>query len=232
TGLRHTLASLPALLRVDAATTLATFAVAVLRLALVLVPAMLLIAAVRWWHRVWLIPLVVLAGVVVTPIGLSHGATWTEWVVLVVVSVGGALLTRVPVLRWTALLPFVVVAHVVPSHTFTSYYVDDPAFRAHLFAECARLDGERPRNLTPDLVMPFHGINPISDDLLLLTGEGRWDGSIVESWWLRRRNGRFEFESPVRGLGHNLWRGCRLNGTIWMGMNGRLKGVRRLPEGS
>lgn len=232
TGLSYTCMSLGPLLRVDGAATAWTLAVVFGRMALVLVPPLLLIKSARWWHRLWLVPVVVLGAIIITPIGLSHGATLGEWGLLVLVSVASSLLRRVPVLRWTALLPFLIVSHLVPRHTFTSYYVDDPAFRRQLFAACADNDGVRPRNLSPDLVMPYHGINSVSDDLLLLTGEGRWDGSVVESWWLRRKDGRWEFESPVREVGFNLWRGCQLDGTIWMGMNGRLKGVKRLPEGS
>jgi hypothetical protein len=232
TGVSYVLGSLGPLLRVDGAATARTLLVACLRLALVLVPALLLIRAVGWWHRLWLIPSVLLGLIVLTPIGLSHGATWSEWGLLVAVSCAASCLTRVRVVRWTGLLPFLIVAHVVPRHTLTSYYVDDPAFRRQLFAACAHNSGVRPRNLTPDLVMPYHGINTIGDDLLLLTGEGRWDGSVVESWWLRRKDGRFEFDTPVRQVGFNLWRGCQLNGTIWMGMNGRLRGVKRLPDGS
>jgi hypothetical protein len=232
TGFSYTLMSLGPLLYVDGAATAWTLAVALGRMALVLVPAVLLIKSVRWWHRLWLIPVVALGAIMITPIGLSYGATIGEWVLLVLVAVSSSLLRRVPVLRWTGLLPFVIVSYLVPRHTYTSMFVDDPGFREQLFAACAHVDGVRPRNLSPDLVMPFHGINLVNDDLLLLTGEGRFDGSIIESWWLRRKDGRWEFESPVRYAGYNLWRGCKLDGTIWMGMNGRLKGVKRLPEGS
>ncbi len=232
TGLYAVLTSIGPLLRVDPVATAWSLAVALGRMALVLVPALLLIRCVRWWHRLWLVPVVALGTIVITPIALSYGSTAGEWVLLVFVAVASALLRRIPVLRWTGLLPFLIVSYLFPRHTLTSQYVDDPAFRRQLFAACADTDGVRPRNLSPDLVMPYHGINSVNDDLLLLTGEGRFDGSVIESWWLRRKDGRWEFESPVREVGFNLWRGCKLEGTIWMGMNGRLKGVKRLPEGS
>src|SRR6185369_6879991 len=48
-------------------------------------------------------------------------------------------------------------------------------------------------------------------------------------WWLRRKNGAFEFETPSEATG-NLWRGCLLDGAIWMGRANYIVGTKRLPD--
>ena len=201
-------------------------------MALAIVPALLLIRSASLWQRIWLIPLVGLVTIITTPASLMYGATPAQWLVLVVVSCTSSAFTRVRVVRWVALVPFILLCQVVPRHMFPSLRVDDPAFRQHVFTVCAHNDGVRPLNFTADLVMPYFGINSLSDDLILLTGEGRLDGGVIESYWLRRHEGRFEFESGVPRAGNNLWRGCNLNGTIWIAFNRHMKGIKRLPEGS
>jgi hypothetical protein len=114
----------------------------------------------------------------------------------------------------------------------------DPEEREALLAECGHRGGSRPRNLTADRLMPYHSITALGDDLVLLTAEGPEDGAMrgrtggrrVGSWWLRRDNGTFTFEKPSDANG-NLWRGCKLDGAIWMGRANMIVGVRRLPDG-
>jgi len=175
------------------------------------------------------------------PLSLAACATIDRWLLLAAVSLGAAALTRVRVLRWTALLPFALLWEVVPSHgllSFAGVGTENAPYRERLLAECAHHDGNLPTNLTGDFLMPYHGINSVADDLVLLTGESANDGGMrghsggrrVGSWWMRRRDGAFEFELPSDASG-NLWRGCMLDGTLWMARANYVVGAKRLPDG-
>jgi hypothetical protein len=134
-------------------------------------------------------------------------------------------------------LPFAVLWQVVPTHgafNLAQVGTEDPAYREQLLTACSHREGTRPPNLMADLIMPYHGINSLGEDLVLLSGEGANDGAMrgmtggrpAGSWWLRRRNGVFEFEAPSRATG-NLWRGCVLDGTIWMARANYIVGAKR-----
>jgi len=227
--------SLIPLLRVDGAGTAADLGRMIGRIALALVPSVILIRRSPGHRRIWLAPAVILLAVVSSPVSLAACATISRWLLLALVSAVAAALIRVRFFGWTVVLPFVVLWEVAPSHGSTGENADD---RERLLAECARHEGERPVNLTADRVMPRHGINSLGDDLVLLTGEGPNDGGmrgraggrLVTSWWMRRRDGRFEFERRSEATG-NLWRGCSLDGFIWMARANGAVGVGRLPEG-
>jgi hypothetical protein len=232
--------SIGPLLRVDGAATARSLVLALGRIGLALMPSILLIRSVPWRRRVWLVPLVALLVVVSSTFSLAAGTDPAHWLLLAAVSGITAALTSVRAWRWTALLPFALLWEVVPSHgmlNFAQIGTDDPAYRERLLAECARHDGVRPRNLTADLLMPYHGVNALGDDLVLLTGEGPNDGGMRDhtggrpagSWWLRRKDGAFEFELPSRATG-NLWRGCVLDGTIWMARANYIVGTKRVPN--
>jgi hypothetical protein len=234
-------ASLIPLLRVDGAATAWTLALGLGRIVLAALPSVLLIRTLSPHRRIWLIPIVAMLVIVSSPLSLGACATTGRWILLAAASGLAAALTRFRFLRWLALLPFVLLWEVVPSHgllTFSAVGTEDPAYRERLLAECARHDGTRPRNLTADVLMPYHGINSVDDDLVLLTGEGPNDGGMhghtggrrVGSWWLRRRDGVFEIEQPSNVSG-NLWRGCVLDGTIWMARANSIFGAKRLPDG-
>jgi hypothetical protein len=229
-------AALGALLRADGAATAWLLALASAKLGLALLPSLLLIGAAprrRWF---WLIPLAVLA-ILTTPLSFAACATPVGWLVLVVVSAAAVGLSSRRYLRWTAVLPPLVLWQVVPNHgalVFAQVGTEDPAYRAQLLGECARRAGTRPENLTAELLMPYHGINVLRDDLVLLTGEGSNDGNMRDrtggrpggSWWLRRRDGTVRFDVPSSATG-NLWRGCLLDDTIWMARANLLVGVTR-----
>lgn len=233
--------SVAPLLRVDGAATAAVLALALAKLGLAALPSIVLIRLVPRHRRLWLVALVGMLVTVSAPLSLAACPTVGRWVLLAVASAAAVALTFMPYLRWTAVLPFVLLWEVVPHHgllNFAQVGTDDPAYRDHLLLECARHAGTRPHNLTADLLMPYHGINALGDDLVLLTGEGPNDGGMRDhtggrragSWWLRRRDGRFEFEQPSDATG-NLWRGCVLDGTIWMARANHIVGTRRIGDG-
>lgn len=229
-------AALGSLLRVDGAATGWLMSLASVKLGLALLPSLLLIGGAprrRWF---WLIPLAVLA-LLTTPLSFAACATPLGWLVLVVVSVAAIGLSSRRFLRWTAVLPLLVLWQVVPNHGalfFSQVGTADPAYRERLLGECARRAGKRPANLTADLIMPYHGINVLSEDLVLLSGEGPNDGGMrgmtggrrAGSWWLRREDGAVRFDTPSSATG-NLWRGCQLDGTIWMARANQIVGATR-----
>jgi hypothetical protein len=226
------------LLRVDGAATAWSLALALGRMGLAVLPSVLWIRSAPRYRWLWLVPIVGLLVIVSSPVSLAACASPDRWLLLAFLSGAAVALSRVRFLRWTAVLPFVVLWEVVPSHSFAPMRTADAAYRAQLLAECAGHPGTRPQNLTADQLMPYHGITSLDDDLLLLTGEGPNDGDMrghsggrrVGSWWLRRQNGRFQFDQPSGATG-NLWRGCVLDGTIWMARANLLVGAKRLPEG-
>jgi hypothetical protein len=228
--------ALVALLRIDPAATAASFFLWLARMALVLLPAALLIRDAPRRRWLWLIPLVAMIAIVSSPIALAACATWDRWLLLGIASAIGAMLTRVRYVRWLSLaLPILVLGEVAYRHSLNPW---DPGEREALLAECAHHSGSRPRNLTADRLVPYHGITALGDDLVLLTAEGPEDGAMrgrtggrrVGSWWLRRDNGTFTFETPSDANG-NLWRGCQLDGALWMARANFIVGARRLPDG-
>ena len=226
--------SLVPLLRMDGAATAWSLALGLGRIGLAVLPSVFLIRSVPRRRLLWLCPLVVMLIIVSSPLSLFACATFDLWLLLAFASGVTAALTRLRFLRWSALLPFVLLWEVVPSHNLMTIRTADPAYRDRLFSECTLHDGTRPKNLTPDRLIPYFGINPLGDDLVLLSGEGSSDadtgGRRVPSWWLRRRDGGFQFELPSDASG-NLWRGCVLDGTIWMARANYIVGAKRLPDG-
>lgn len=241
TALLQASASFVALLRVDGAATTGLAALALAKIGLAVLPSVAVIRSAPRHRKFWLIPLVALLVIFSSPMSLAACPTIGRWILLAVASSAALALTYVPYLRWTAVLPLALLWEVVPSHgvlNFAQAGTDDPAYRQRLLLECASHDGRRPRNLTADLLMPYHGITALADDLVLLTGEGPSDGGMRDhtggrpagSWWLRRRDGVFSFERPSGATG-NLWRGCVLDGTIWMARANHIVGTQRRQEG-
>jgi len=223
--------SLIGLWHVDGTATLQTAAQLIARLALGLLPSMLLIYRSQWRRRFWLIPLVVIITAWISLAALTACETVTGWLLLIGVSAAATGLSRVRFLGWTALLPFALLLGVLPRHWIGEARLVGTAERERLFVDCSHHDGVRPANLNSDFVMPYFGITPLNEDVILLTGKGqnRPGGPRPPqgSWWLRRHGGRFEIEQPSAVWG-NLWRGCVLDDTLWMGRANYLIGARWL----
>jgi len=225
------------LLRVDGAATAWALSLWLGRMGLALAPAALLIRSSPRHRWIWLIPFVGMFCIVGSAFALTACATIEGWLRLACVSGVTAALTRVRFLRWSALLPLLLLFEVVPRHSLGNMRTSNAAYRERLLAECAHHDGVRPRNLTADRVMPYFGITSVRDDLVLLTGQGPEDddmwgwsgGRRVGSWWLRRKDGGFEFDAPSEAS-TKLWRGCLLGDTVWMARAQYVLGARRLPE--
>ncbi|MDX2169588.1 MAG: hypothetical protein SF182_21140, partial [Deltaproteobacteria bacterium] len=231
--------ALPTLLRVDPAATIWVLLLAAAKLGIAVLPALRRIAAAPRRRWPWLLPLAALA-VLTTPLSFAACATLGGWLLLLAVTAAAFGLSSWRGLGWTVVLPLLVLWQVVPRHGalfFAQVGTDDPAFRQRLLADCAQRAGTRPDNLRADLLMPYHGINVLGDDLILLTGEGPNDGNMrgrtggrpAGSWWLRRHDGGTRFEMPSGATG-NLWRGCVLNDTIWMARANRIVGAGRPPD--
>lgn len=230
------------LLPVDGAATAWTLALWLGRMGLAALPLALLIRSSPRHRWAWLIPLFAMLLFVTSPFAAAACATIDRWVLLALLCGVAVVLSRVRYLGWTVVLPFAVLWEIVPRHgvlEFADVGTRAPAYREQLLAECAQRKGSRPHNLTADQIMPYHGINPLGDDLVLLTAEGPNDGGMrgdtsgrrIGSWWLRRVEAGFEIERPSEAVG-NLWRGCILDGTIWMARTNHVIGVRRLPPGT
>jgi len=240
TGIWDAATSLGPLLHVDGAATAWLLSLALAKIGLATLPSVLWIRSAPRYRWLWLVPLVGLVVILSVPLSLTACASSARWLLLAFMSVAAAALTRVRYLRWTALLPFVVLWEVAASHGLLGLGlagIESAAGRERLLAECALHDGTRPQNVAADHVMPYYGINSLSDDLVLLSGEGPNDGDMrghsggrrVGSWWLRRKDGHFAFERTAAVSG-NLWRGCMLDGTTWMARANHIVGTKRLPE--
>jgi len=242
TAVFNALRAVVPLLRVDGVGTAETLALALARLGLAALPAALLLRSLPPRRRLWVATPLGMLTVISTPLSLTACSTPGRWLLLGLLSAAASVLVQRRFLGWTALLPFAVLWEVVPSHgllNFADIGTRDPAYRAEILAECAAHDGMRPRNLTADHLMPYHGITPYGDDLVFLAGEGPNDGGMrgkeggrrVGSWWLRRTNdGAYEIELPSEATG-NLWRGCVVDGVLWMVRAGLAVGVERFPAG-
>jgi hypothetical protein len=234
--------SLVPLLRVDFAATAWLLLLAFAKLALAAFPSVMLIRSAPRHRRAWLVPVIGLLFIPSVPLSIMACATVWGWLALAAASGVALALMRVRFLRWAAVLPFAMFWQVIVSHGALGWAqigTDDATFREQLLADCARRPGLRPSNLTADLLMPYHGIIPFGDDLVLLTGEGANDGGMrgrtggrpAGSWWLHRRDGVFEFAERSEATG-NLWRGCALDGTMWIARANHIVGAKRLPPGT
>jgi len=235
----YQLGALPALLRADGSATARCFGLMLARVALAALPSVLLIRAAPPRRRVWLIAAVGLAVVFCSPASLASCATAAGWLLLVALSAAAALLVRRRVrwTGWTVVLPYLVLLSAVPSHVLAGRRSADPQTRQRLFSECSRRAGRRPADLSADRVKPVYGVSPLGDDLVLLTGPGPADGGggfgasdgRPGSWWLRRHDRQLVFERPsaVEGC---LWRGCSLDGAVWIGKAGTVVGARLLGD--
>lgn len=221
----------------DALATINTLVLSFARIALAIAPSIVLLRSLPRRRWLWVIPPLAVIVVISTPLSLTACATADRWILLLFLSVVAALLVRVPYLRIAAILPFFVLWEVVPRHgllMFSDIGTGDAGYRQELFADCTSRRGERPQNLTPDHLMPYHGINPVGGGFVFLGGEGPNDGGMrgrsggrrVGSWWLRRtEEGLYRFEQPSSATG-NLWRGCVVDGILWMPRARLLVGTR------
>jgi hypothetical protein len=226
------------LVRTDPAGAVPTAALAIARLGLASIPAILLIYASPFYRRLWLIPVVGMLVICTSIVSLTACAFLDRWLLLIVISALSAIAIRFRSLRWAIILPYLVLSEVVPRHGllfFSQVGTDRPAYRRELLQECARREGTRPLNIRADLLTPYHGITLWNDELALLTGEGPQDGGMRDhtggrpagSWWLRRTNGSYQFDTPSGATG-NLWRGCILDQAIWTARANHLVGAKVL----
>lgn len=225
------------LLLVDGVPTLWTLAVSLARIGLAILPSIALLRLLPRRRWLWVIAPMTMIVVISTPLSLTACATADRWLLLVFLSVSATFLVRVRYLRLAVILPFFVLWEVVPRHgllMFADIGTADPDYRARLFADCSSRRGDRPQNLTPDHLMPYHGINPVGGGFVFLGGEGPNDGGMrgrsggrrVGSWWLHKtEDGTYRFEQPSSATG-NLWRGCIVDGILWMPRARLLVGVR------
>lgn len=235
------LAALPTLLRDDGQATLPLFATAVFRIALVLLPPIVLLRQLPWHRRLLVAPLLMPMVIAGTTLSLIAGRD-VPFFVLVPLALVVLSVRRLPWLRWAALLPLLSFWLAAYRHEFSHIFETGPAAREQRLAICRERGAALPANLSAELIRPYFGVSRYSDDLLLLTGPGQDDGDgfwmsgeggpRLHSWWMRRRaDGRLEFEAPSRATG-NLWRGCMLGDTLWMSRANRLIGTAPLPPGS
>jgi len=226
------------LARIDPAGALPTAGLAIARLGLASIPSILLIYTSPFYRRLWLIPVVGMLIVFTSIVSLTACASLDRWLLLILTIALAAILIRFRILRWAIILPYLVLSEVVPRHglLFLSQVgTDRPAYRRELLKECARREGTRPLNIRADLLMPYNGITLWNDELALLTGEGPQDGGMHDhtggrpagSWWLRRTNGIYQFDTPSHATG-NLWRGCILDQAIWMARANHIVGAKVL----
>jgi hypothetical protein len=109
-------------------------------------------------------------------------------------------------LRWTALLPVVVLCAAVPIHSFAVVW-DHEA----LIQRCERNDGRRPINLRPEQITPhYRGVTPLRPDEVLLPASGGRG-----SWWLRRNGSNWQFDALSKVDG-SFWPGCVVGDEIWV----------------
>ena len=230
--------SLPSLLLVDGPATTLTVVMAVARLACAVAPCVAVMRAVPLSRRLWVVPILIVLLIAVAPVSLASCRTPGAWLLLTAVSLFATMAaSRVWWLRWTCILPFIVLSEAVPRHALAGVRAADPGYRTTLLEWCQSRDGEQPSNLTVDHLMPYHGITVLDEDRLLLSGEGpnasddrTPPGSHgVCSWWMRRGDDGYRFELPSDASG-NLWRGCLLDGTIWMARANFLVGARRTAD--
>ena len=238
TALGDGLRSFLALMRVDSAATVSTSLKAIARLILAALPALWLISTMRPRSRLWAVPPLLMLFIASTPLSLASCSTPSRWVILALVSAAAAALCRMRLLGWTVVLPFFVLWEVATTHgllMFSDVGTSNPEYRQELLQRCSDNDGTRPWNLEADHLMPYQGVTPYRDNLVLLTGEGASDGGMrgrnggrrIGSWWVKRDERGFAIDLPSEATG-NLWQGCILDDTLWMGRANAITGVRRV----
>ena len=214
------------LLPVDAAGTLLTVLLLLIKIALMVAPA------VRFWfhteahRRCWIALHAVLVFFCI-PFLFAAITTPVMWTLLVVVSGIGLWCAGLkhPLPRVTVFLPLVLALEPTLSHSPLSDVRWTPS---RLATRCAANDGRRPIGFEARLARSrYYAVTKLDDDLLLLSGERNL------SRWLKRvpGTGRFRLEkrSAVRG---NLWAGCTHGRSIWLTHRGAIYQVTRMPEGS
>ena len=139
-----------------------------------------------------------------------------HWVALCLLSGLGCRLVRYRFMRWTVILPMIVLVAIPAAQ-------HEGRDGADLAARCAANDGERPTNLEADqLVARYYGLHYFPPDWLLLTGETPNDGRFMGlshggrgSWWLRKgENGQLSIVGASEATG-NIWTSCTLDGVRW-----------------
>lgn len=209
----------------DDPSTLWSLAKMLLRLGLAIAPAIFVVR-----RRRWLIPVLILAVVFVSPISLSSCETPLGWVCLILFSAIAIAFVRR--FEWIAILPFVVLLSPMPRHVLAARRTHDEGFRRQLLDECARRRGVHPANLSVERIKPPHAVTALDDQHLLMTGQGPKDDVMFGghddrpgSWWLRREGEKLVFDRPSEAEGR-LWRACNLDGTLYSAQSARLVGAR------
>jgi hypothetical protein len=152
-----------------------------------------------------------------------------HWLALCLASGLGVVLVRYRYLRFTVVLPLVVLVVVPATGHGNARHVG-----ASLAARCAANDGERATNLDASQFAPrYYGVHYFPPDWILLTGETSEDGRFFNishggqgSWWLHKEaGGRLSFAGPSEANG-NIWTSCLLGGRGWFARAGNFIEVR------
>lgn len=207
---------------VDGAATLLASLSYMAKLALALMPTVMLVWCAPKWR---ILACLFAALVLVASVSFVRACpVWSDWVLLVAASMFGTFLVRRRFLRWAAILPVIVLV-VLPAvgHGNARH------FGATLAARCAANEGERATNLDPSQFAPrYYGVHFFPPDWILLTGETANDGNFMGmshggqgSWWLRKEaDGRISFAGRSEANG-NIWTSCLLGDERWLVRSGR-----------
>jgi hypothetical protein len=198
-GLRSAVILLP----IDPPTALGAMG-ALARVALLFGP----LATVAWRmprRRLFWLPTVVTAGIVVLGVSVPAVTSALMWAILAGAAAVGWLAAARRSFRIAVLLPWAVAVEPVVGHNGWGGLWSP----ARLAVRCAENDGVRPTDLTPDVTgTGYYAVTPVSPERLLLTGTDR-------SFWVRRTNGRATLGDAVPTHA-NFWQGCVRDGSVWV----------------
>jgi hypothetical protein len=120
-------------------------------------------------------------------------------------------------LRWTAILPWLVVVAPFPIHQFGVVWN-----RAALLRRCETNDGRRPIGVPSESIHPgYKGVTQLRRDEALLP-----IGGAGGSAWLRRVGQEWKVDAPSR-VNFSFWPGCVMDDELWLGRPNFVMGVRR-----
>jgi len=196
--------------------TLGPAAIALVKITLLLAPAIRMLVRAPRSRLLW-IPFGAAAFVVVLGNAVPGVTGVGMWLVFVAAAVAAWFaVARVAV---AFLLPWLVALEPLLGHSPLAESFWPPS---RLSDRCAQNDGRRPLDFKPEYAITrYFGVTPLSDELALLTGERR-------SFWVRRAAAGTHLGAPLR-LSGNFWQGCVRDGQAWLTARGRI--CRAAPAG-